>query len=98
MKRTILLLALLVFLGLTGMALYQDGVVAIFRLAITPYAGAQVFWDLVIALSLFLVWMWKDARSVGRNPWPWILAVLATGSIGALIYLLIYKSGSAKNA
>lgn len=48
--------------------------------------------DLVIALGLFLAWMWKDAKAAGRNPWPWLLLTLATGSIGALVYLLAYKS------
>ena len=47
----------------------------------------------LIALGLFLVWMWRDAKAEGRNPWPWILITLATGSIGPLIYLLVYRTG-----
>ena len=43
---------------------------------------------LVIALGLFLVWMWRDAKAAGRNPWPWLVLTLVAGSIGPLIYLL----------
>ena len=47
---------------------------------------------MVIALSISVMWMWKDAKSAGRNPWPWTVLIFATGSIGALIYLLVYKT------
>ena len=45
--------------------------------------------DLVLALSLVCVWMWNDARSRGRNPLPWVVATLLTGSIAPLTYLLL---------
>jgi hypothetical protein len=35
-----------------------------------------------------MVWIWRDATAQGRNPWPWILATLALGSFGPLLYLL----------
>ena len=55
-------------------------------------AGWQVLADLTIALTLFLVWMWQDAKVTRRNPWPWILITLTLGSFGPLIYLLTRKS------
>ena len=93
MRRAILLAILVPFLGLTGVALWQHGYVGIFLQHSTSSAGLQVIVDLVIALSLFLVWMWNDAKAAGRNPLPWLLLVLGTGSIGALVYLIVYKSG-----
>jgi len=51
--------------------------------------------DLVIALSVFLVWMWRDARAIGRNPWPWLVMTLAIGSFGPLLYLLTRKTEEA---
>jgi hypothetical protein len=88
-KRLILVLTLTAFLALTGVALWQHGFLGIFAPLFQSSAGLQVFFDLVIALSLFLVWMWRDAKAAGRNPWPWIVLTLAVGSIGPLIYLLI---------
>jgi hypothetical protein len=92
MRKIILAVTLIAFLVLTTMAVLQHGYVGIFTQQFQSYGGAQVLIDLVIALSLFLVWMWKDARTAGRNPLPWLLLTLATGSIGALIYLLVFKS------
>jgi hypothetical protein len=51
--------------------------------------GYQVFIDLVIALMLFLVWMIPDARRHQLAAWPFVIAVLATGSLGALAYLAV---------
>jgi hypothetical protein len=44
--------------------------------------------DLVIALTLVMIWLWRDARTGGRNPWPWIGLTLIAGSFGPLLYLL----------
>ncbi len=51
--------------------------------------------DLVIALVLVLVWMWRDAKAIRRNPWPWIVATLTTGSFGPLIYWLTRPTSEA---
>jgi MFS superfamily sulfate permease-like transporter len=88
MPRLALLITLTAFSALTALALLQHGYWGIVAPHFRSLGGAQVFVDLVIALSLFLVWMWRDARASGRNPWPWLALTLATGSIGALLYLL----------
>lgn len=92
MKRIILSVVLLAFLGLTVAAAWQHGYLGVFAYQFQNLAGIQVLVDLVIALVIFLVWMWQDAKAAGRNPWPWLLLTLVTGSIGALVYLLLYKS------
>jgi hypothetical protein len=48
--------------------------------------------DLSIALGLSLVWIWRDAQATGRRAWPWVVATLALGSFGPLIYLLTRKT------
>lgn len=88
MERTILIIVLIAFGALTAAALLHHGYWGIFEPHFQTFAGAQVFADLVIALGIFLVWMWRDARATGRNPWPWLVFTLTTGSIGALLYLL----------
>ena len=95
MRRIALIVTLIAFLVLTTLAVLQHGYVSIFTQQFQSFGGLQVLIDLGIALSLFLVWMWNDAKTAGRNPLPWLVLILATGSIGALIYLLIYKSKSA---
>lgn len=92
MQRTILVIVLTAFLALTALALYFDGLIAIFEPLWTRWAGAQLVIDLVIALSLWLVWMWKDAKAAGRSPWLWVILTFGTGSIAPLIYLLLYKT------
>lgn len=56
------------------------------------FTRGQVFADLVIALVPVMVWMWHDAKATGRNVWPWVVATLASGSFGPLVYLLTLKS------
>lgn len=92
MRRIVLAIPLIAFLVLTTVAAWQHGYLGVFAYQFQNLAGIQVLVDLVIALSLFLVWMWRDAKAAGRNPWPWLLLTLTTGSIGALVYLLVYKS------
>lgn len=91
MLRAILIAVLLAFAVLSGMALWQHGYWGLFEPLLKSSAGVQVLVDLVIALSLFLVWMFRDAKSSGRNPWPWLVITLALGSFGPLLYLLTGK-------
>ena len=92
MKRIVLSVVLIAFLALTAAAVWQQGYLGIFTSQFETLGGIQVLVDLVIAAGLFLVWMWQDAKAAGRNPWPWLLLTLIVGSIGPLIYLLLYKS------
>ncbi len=50
--------------------------------------ASQVFIDLCIALILFAFWMFGDAKEHGILAWPYLIAILMTGSIGALAYLI----------
>lgn len=91
MQRIFLAITLIAFLALTTIALWQHGYWGIIEPHFKTFGAAQVLADLVIALSLFMVWMWRDAKATGRNPWPWLLFTLAAGSISPLIYLLTRK-------
>ena len=51
----------------------------------------QIFADLIIALTLVMVWMWRDAKNTGRNIWPWIVITLVAGSFGPLLYFITGK-------
>jgi hypothetical protein len=89
MQRSLLTIVLLLFSALTAAALWHSGGLSgIVSWHVKSWGGAQVLTDLVIALSLFMVWMWRDAKASGRNAWPWLIATLTLGSIGPLLYLL----------
>ena len=50
-------------------------------------AGHRLPWY-AIALSLFAIWMFQDARTRGVSAVPYLLLMLCLGSIGALVYLV----------
>ncbi len=91
MQRPLLILTLLLFGALSAVALWQHGYWGIIAPHFQSFGGGQVLADLVIALTLVMVWMWHDARAAGRNPWPWIVATLVVGSLSPLLYLLTRK-------
>jgi len=94
-KKSLLVVVLVLFGTLSAFALREHGYVGIFLSPLGSLASTQIFFDLVIALSLVMVWMWQDAKATGRNVWPWIAATLAFGSFGPLFYLLTRKSAKA---
>ena len=96
MQRSLLFIVLVLFSTLTAAALWQSGgLLGILSWHVKSYGGAQVFADLVIALTLFIVWMWRDALVTGRNFWPWLVATVALGSLGPLLYLLTRRRAAA---
>ncbi len=96
MRRSLLVLTLIPFSALSAMALWRHGYWGILAPHFQSFGAAQVLADLVIALGLFLAWMLQDAKATGRNPWPWILITLTTGSFGPLFYLLTRQSQEEK--
>jgi hypothetical protein len=87
--QNLLLMLVLIAFGIQGVyVLNHVGYWGIWINNLNHPAGQQVLADLVIALSLVMLWMWRDAKATGRNVWPWIVFTLAAGSFGPLIYLL----------
>ena len=86
-RRTTAILILVPFSALTLYALLQVGYLGLFDYQLHSPAGWQVLADLVIALLIVLMWLVPEAKRAGRNPWPWVVLTLCTGSIGPLLYL-----------
>ena len=82
----------------TTLVVLDQGYFGFLELAMTGGWAAQVFIDLCIALLLFAIWMVPDAREHGIPAWPYFLAVLTTGSVGALAYLVHRTAKEAKSA
>jgi len=91
MQRTLLTLTLLAFGGLSAVALWRHGYWGIIAPHFQSFGAGQVLADLVIALTLVMVWMWHNAKATGRNAWPWIAGTLVVGSLSPLLYLLTRK-------
>ena len=92
-KQLGLSLVLLDFSGLTAYALYHYGVVGVFELMTANAVTVMAFADLVIALSLVVLWMWQDARERGASATPYVVLTLAFGSVGPLLYLIRREAG-----
>jgi MFS family permease len=91
MQRRLLIITLFLFSILSAIATWQHGYWGIIAPQLQSFGGGQVLADLVIALTLAMVWMWRDAKATGRNAWPWIALTIAAGAFGPLIYLLTRK-------
>ena len=81
------------FAAFTAYVVYQYGYLEFYRAAVSNAVTIQVSIDLIIALSLVTVWMWRDARDRGMSVLPYLLVTLTLGSIGPLLYL-IRRAGS----
>lgn len=93
MPRPLIVVTLALFGALTAVALWQHGYWGILAPHFLSFGGGQVLADLVIALTLAMLWMWQDARAQGRKVWPWLALTLVAGSFGPLGYLLTRKAG-----
>ena len=91
MKKPLLIFALIVHGGITAAAVWMEGLVGIFAAITHSYGSMQIFADLVIALTLVMVWMWRDAKNSGRKILPWIAFTLVAGSFGPLLYFITGK-------
>jgi hypothetical protein len=91
-RRKLALTVILIVFGIQGVyVLSQVGYWGIWINNLNHPAGQQVLADLVIALTLVMTWMWRDAKATGRTIWPWLVATLILGSFGPLFYLLTRK-------
>ena len=79
---------LLSFSILTAHAVYIYGYVGFFREVTSNAASLALSVDLVIALTIILVYMGRDAREHRISVVPYLLLTLAFGSVGPLLYLI----------
>ena len=93
-RRLVLVAVLVLFTGYTLQVVVAEGYTGFITLSLAEAWAGQMFVDLLIALALFSVWMWYDARERRLPFWPYLLLTLTTGSIGALGYLVHREFGS----
>jgi len=76
------------FSMLTGYALFMYGYIGFFRELTSNAATVTLLADLVISLTIILVYLGNDARERGISALPYLLLTLALGSVGPLLYLI----------
>ena len=84
----LLVLVTVAFGVFSGIVLLNVGYMGILGPAFQAWGPAQVFFDLVIVAVLGCIWMVNDARSRGRNAWPFVALTLVGGCFGILFYLI----------
>ena len=89
-----LLFVFLAFSVLSEVAVWQHGYLAIFEVGLRDTAGAQVFADLTISITLVAGWMWLDAQRRNATVLPYLLAIPFLGSFGPLAYLIVREWGA----
>jgi hypothetical protein len=75
------------FIALTAYAVWQHGYLAFFDVHAMNAISVQILVDLMIALGMVSLWMWRDARARGVSAVPYLVVTLFLGSIGPLLYL-----------
>jgi hypothetical protein len=87
-KQIALGMVLAAFSVLTAYALLEYGYVGFFREVISNLASLTLLVDLVISLTIILVYLGNDANQRGVSAVPYLLLTLAFGSVGPLLYLI----------
>ncbi|WFL76605.1 hypothetical protein P7228_11430 [Altererythrobacter arenosus] len=72
------------FAGFTTVTVMSEGFLPVWANHTANLWGVQVWWDLLISVSLALLLVVPRANKVGMNILPWALFVAATASIGLL--------------
>jgi hypothetical protein len=88
LRAFLLLDVLLLFLGFTIWVIESVGYVGFFEQALSSPVGIQLVVDVVLSLTLALVWMRNDSKASGVPFAPYLAVTLVLGSAGPLGYLL----------
>lgn len=58
--------------------------------SVLPYMLAMLF-VFAIGQIFTMVWLWRDARNLGINPWPWVLIVglISPNFLGLAVYAIV---------
>ena len=83
-----LLDVLVAFLAFTIWVIESVGYLGFFQQAVASPVAIQLLVDVVLSLSLALLWMRSDSKTSGIPFAPYLVVTLVLGSVGPLGYLL----------
>lgn len=72
------------FAAFTAVTIFAEGVLPVVLNHTSNLWGVQVWWDLLLSLSVAFFLIVPRARAQGMNLLPWTIFILATASIGLL--------------
>ena len=87
-KQLALSAVMIAFLSQEAYAVYLYGYLGFFRMMFANFASFTAMVDLIIALTLVIVWMGDDAEQRKVSALPFLVLTLALGSVGPLLYLI----------
>ncbi|MGE0788483.1 MAG: hypothetical protein AB7S26_22600 [Sandaracinaceae bacterium] len=90
LKRIFAGLVFLDFAAFTLWIVFTQDNLALIRENLTNPWGLQVALDLCFSAMFGSMWLYRDAKKKGINPWPWLAAVLPTGSLSLLAYATVH--------
>ena len=91
-KRIALAFVLFDFTAFSLYAAVKEGPLGFVPNADSSLWYIQVFLDLCIAATFGARWLYRDAKSRGLNPIPWLVALPFIGSIAILGYVVFRPS------
>lgn len=88
------------FAGFTAITIYQEGLLGFMPNHTSSLWGVQVWYDLVIAIILALLFVIPRARAAGMRVAPWVLLCGLTGCIGlaAMVARLLWMENRMADA
>lgn len=97
-EKPLLAVTLVAFTVLTLIGVIVDGLPGGAIDAITfNWISLQIYVDLVIAVVVICVWIYRDATKRGASPWPWLVAAAIVGMFSPLVYLLTRPTDTTKD-
>jgi hypothetical protein len=88
-KKVCLWATLICFSVFSAGAMWELGYVGIWQAGIDSSGSLQILLDLVICCFIISCWIKTDCQLRGVSPYPWFIAILSTGSLAILVYLIV---------
>lgn len=86
-KQIVLSAVLVDYLAFTGWAVYSAGSTGIVETVTSP-AGLQMTAELLLFFGTAAVFVYRDAKERGRAAGAWAGAIMCTGIVSVLLYLI----------
>ena len=88
-KQLCLWIIVISFSLFSSWVMWEIGYMGIWQAGLVSSGSLQILLDLAICCLLICSWIKIDAAARGVNPYPWFIAVLTSGSLAVLVYLLV---------
>ena len=98
LRQGLIAAVLLSFTAFSALTVHEVGYFGVWQASLASKATLQILLDLCIACGLAGLWLIDDARKRGVAAWPWLLALLASGSIGLMAYLFMRERSTPPRA